>query len=525
MNAKLRARCCARAVGCSLTAIVLFMSSSAAWSLELNQADEERAALRRGQELFERNWKVEHRVDGQGDGLGPLFNDRSCVACHMQGGIGGGGPLSKNVDVLSVHKPKGSLESARRRLTSLHPGFADGTSAILHRFNGSQPSYDAMRAELLSIKLLSSGQLKFAELPNDGLRDLQVMKPYRLVKYGNTVLMLTARNTTPMFGLGLIELIPVDVLEKVAQQQTLEDPQVTGRLYGRYGWRGQIKTLGEFVRGACEVEMGLTPGPAPPAKTDLAAEFAADDTAAPAPRYDITDTECNEMTAFVASLPKPRVLKPATAEEDLRAMHGKALFAKIGCAVCHRPTLYSIDGIYSDLLLHDMGGSLSDPLASRPPDPPQIDEPAVRVTGTFGIAYYGDNGQKNSLTFNTSTVPGRRPPPPSPGEMQVFRQEWKTPPLWGMRDSAPYLHDGRAATVAEAVGWHGGEALQSAKKFANMPKADRADVVTFLMTLAAPDPADLPKRIVPAESPAGDFAGDAFGPQPQRVVEYQAGRP
>lgn len=524
MYANLRARCCARAVGCWLTVIVLIVSSGTAWSLELDQAEAERAALARGQELFERNWKVEHDPTRQRDGLGPLFNDRSCIACHMQGGIGGGGPLSKNVDVLTVHKPRGSLEAARRRLTSLHPGFADGSSTVLHRFNFSQASYDSNRAKVLGIKLSPEGNFPFAELPNDAARDLQVMVPYRKVKYGNVPLVLTARNTTPMFGLGLIELIPVDVLEKVAQQQTLEDPHVTGRLYGRFGWRGQIKTLGEFVRGACEVEMGLTPGPAPPTKTDPAAEFAAGNAAESAPRFDISDAECNEMTAFVASLPKPRRLQPADAEEDLRARHGEALFAKIGCAVCHRPTLYSIDGIYSDLLLHDMGGSLSDPLPSPAPDPPKIDEPAVRVTGTFGVTYYGANGERNVPTVNLSTVPGRRPPPISPGEMQVFRQEWKTPPLWGMRDSAPYLHDGRAATIEEAVGWHGGEALLSAKRFANMPQADRADVLTFFMTLAAPDPANLPKRIVPDES-GGDVAARQAAERRVEVVHYQAGRP
>jgi hypothetical protein len=414
-----------------------------------------------------------------------------------------------------IHSRKQALQE---RLVTLHPGFADAWSTVLHRFHSGSQAYDAQRDKLLGVKMTSEGDLLFGQMPNDAARDLQIMVPYRKLKYGNVTLMLTARSTTPMFGLGLIELIPVDALEKVAQQQPLEDPNVTGRLYGRYGWRGQMKTLGEFVRGACEVELGLTPGPAPPATPDPAAEFAAVGAPlAPAPRYDISDTECNEMTAFVASLPKPRVLQPATAEEDLRARHGKTQFAKIGCAVCHRPTLYSIDGIYSDLLLHDMGASLADPLPSPQPDPPKIEEPAVRVTAS--LTYYGGS---DPLRF--STVPNNRRPPPSPGEMQVFRQEWKTPPLWGVRDSAPYLHDGRAATLEEAVGWHGGEALQSAKRFANLSKNDRADVVTFLMTLAAPDPADLPKRIVPEES-SGDVAAHQAVQQPVAVVHYQAGKP
>ncbi len=39
----------------------------------------------------------------------------------------------------------------------------------------------------------------------------------------------------------------------------------------------------------------------------------------------------------------------------------------------------------------------------------------------------------------------------------ALQREWKTPPLWGVRDSGPYLHDGRAITIEEAIEWHGGE--------------------------------------------------------------------
>ena len=44
-------------------------------------------------------------------------------------------------------------------------------------------------------------------------------------------------------------------------------------------------------------------------------------------------------------------------------------------------------------------------------------------------------------------------------------EEWRTPPLWGLRDSAPYLHDGRAATLEEAIELHGGEASDLAARF------------------------------------------------------------
>ena len=66
------------------------------------------------------------------------------------------------------------------------------------------------------------------------------------------------------------------------------------------------------------------------------------------------------------------------------------------------------------------------------------------------------------------------------------RQEWRTPPLWGFRDSGPYLHDGRAATLEEAVALHGGEAANSAREFFGLAPRERQQVNAFLKTLAAP---------------------------------------
>src|SRR5262249_53578607 len=68
-----------------------------------------------------------------------------------------------------------------------------------------------------------------------------------------------------------------------------------------------------------------------------------------------------------------------------------------------------------------------------------------------------------------------------------LRREWKTPPLWGLRDSAPYLHDGRAATVAEAIRWHGGEAAGSRPRYFALDKDDQARILRFLATFAAPE--------------------------------------
>ncbi len=78
-------------------------------------------------------------------------------------------------------------------------------------------------------------------------------------------------------------------------------------------------------------------------------------------------------------------------------------------------------------------------------------------------------------------------------------REWKTPPLWGLRDSGPYLHDGRAATISEAIEAHGGEALSSLKRYRRLPGQKRWEILAFLETLAAPSPESLaaPTRPLP----------------------------
>ena len=86
--------------------------------------------------------------------------------------------------------------------------------------------------------------------------------------------------------------------------------------------------------------------------------------------------------------------------------------------------------------------------------------------------------------------------------------EWKTPPLWGVASSAPYLHDGRAANLEEAIRYHGGEASASRSAFAKLRPADRAALIGFLKTLVAPPTADPVPPANPApvgQQPAGFF--------------------
>ena len=123
------------------------------------------------------------------------------------------------------------------------------------------------------------------------------------------------------------------------------------------------------------------------------------------------------------------------------AGQGRGIFARIGCASCHLPTLrtgknrvHALDrktfAPYTDLLLHDMGPDLADIC--------------------LGLA--------------------------SPSE-------FRTEPLVGLRFAKHFLHDGRAATVERAIELHGGEGSRSRDRFAALSANERAAVVAFLKSL------------------------------------------
>ncbi|MDP6555933.1 MAG: hypothetical protein QGF59_30450 [Pirellulaceae bacterium] len=106
-----------------------------------------------GRDMFEREWKPGEPASPGGDGLGPNFNDVSCVACHNLGGVGGAGPVEKNIDILSLpHKMRVLNNVQLRHLAELHPGFFldDGeinTTIVLHRFSIT-PDYELRRARI-----------------------------------------------------------------------------------------------------------------------------------------------------------------------------------------------------------------------------------------------------------------------------------------------------------------------------------------------------------------------------------------
>ena len=182
------------------------------------------------------------------------------------------------------------------------------------------------------------------------------------------------------------------------------------------------------------------------------------------PTWTLRKTTAVALVAYVASLPAPVLVEPSQPSEARRMAAGGSLFKEIGCATCHTPTLGPVDGLYSDLLLHDLG-----PVNS-------------------GDGYYGSGGAAiPPLLVNGTSDTGASEQPTIIGALSP---EWRTTPLWGLRDSGPYMHDGKATSLEFAIKRHGGQAAQVAVRFEALSGEQKMQLRRFLHSLAAPPDAE-----------------------------------
>lgn len=290
---------------------------------------------------------------------------------------------------------------------------------------------------------------------------------------------IAERNPIPFFGLGLLALIEDDAILVNADPMDTNADGISGRpnfiagRIGRLGSKAQATDIEGFVRGPLNNHLGITSDPLPPdLKSQLpfapvgrmgtvemsslgigTARFAQ----VAAPNEPLTDDDNiadpeihpNQLFKLVAWASLLAVPQPET--PSALTLLGERHFNTWGCSDCHVPTLPSSHGaipLYSDLLLHDMGEKLAD-----------------------GI----------EMGFASGS-------------------EFRTAPLWGVVATGPYLHDGRAQTLREAIEMHGGEASESAKRFKNAEPSEQASVIEFLSSLGGRDQAS-PGLIDPAESP------------------------
>ncbi len=406
------------------------------------QTEVDAGTVEAGHTLFTHEWTPRDPLAAGGDGLGPVFNATSCAACHHQGGLGGSGGLKSNVTTFTVR----SVVPSSRAQSGIETVSGQAREGVVHAHAVSY-QYQETLAQI-------HPQLPATSQPT--LEQLVLLSGHsnKCVSFPRGV-HVSQRNTPALFGAKLIDEIPERVIIAGERSQRLkwamapaENEQLPagralrladGRV-GRFGWKAQTASLADFVQAACANELGLgnpgQPQPRPLARPDYQP-----------PGLDLTLEQCNQLTAFVASLPRPVERIPEDSAARERAFMGKMLFHGIGCAECHTPDLGSVEGIYSDLLLHRMGQEMVGGGSYGEPPLPKPD-------------------------FKPSEAP--RP------------DEWRTPPLWGVADSGPYMHDGRAATLVEAIELHGGQGASAAHRFFTSPKYLRDELIAFLKTLRAP---------------------------------------
>ena len=263
---------------------------------------------------------------------------------------------------------------------------------------------------------------------------------------------IARRVPIPLFGAGLVDAIPDDTLLALADPLDLDRDGVSGRApivedlatgelrVGRFGWKSQQPTLLAFGADAYLNEMGITSDLFPNEQSfGISPELMRLCDPIPDPE-DIRDraTGRRGIDNFESFM---QFLAPITRGPiDVQVQAGELMFDAIGCVACHVPSLQTGPNtnplfdrktvpLYSDLLLHDVG------------------------TGD-GI-----------------------------GQASAAPNEIRTPALWGLRFRRPLLHDGRAATVADAIRAHRVEAGLARQGFDDLDPAGRASLLAFLNSL------------------------------------------
>ncbi len=285
----------------------------------------------------------------------------------------------------------------------------------------------------------------------------------------------TVRSPIPFFGVGLLAEIPVEVILARSDPRDVDADGISGRpnfergFVGRFGRKAQLATLSGLVRLALLDHLGLTTDPLPPEIDAVPGPIGlptADQDGVDDP--ELAEADLEDLVAFVGLLAAPEPAPP-TAETE----RGRAVFADLGCVACHAPALDGPRGplpAYTDLLLHDLGPGLADELFV--------------------------------------------------GEAEAT--EHRTQPLWGLPPAGPYLHDGRADTIDEAILWHGGEAEPSRDRYAAGTDEERAAVVAFLRSLGGRGDVEAGDAEAPLE--LGEIGGPRRSLDPDSVARFDRGR-
>lgn len=412
-----------------------------------------------GNGLFRKLWVSSPSSTLASDGLGPMYNARSCQRCHLKDGRGHtpDGPHDSAVSLflrVSIPaEPSAEIPLIRDYLATL-PDPTYGNQLQDFALPGHAAEYRlVVNYDMLDIRL-SGGQSARLRKPTYDAADLG---------YGplHPKVMLSPRIAPQMIGLGLLEAIPTADILALADPEDSDGDGISGRpnvvwsrefdlpMLGRFGHKAGMPTLREQTAAAFAGDIGISsplfPEPHGECTDRQRACIGAPHGDGDDRGFEIDDQGLDLVTFYSRNLSVPA----RRGHDNPDVLRGKQLFHETGCASCHNPAFvthrlaqpsaqsFQLIWPYTDLLLHDMGDGLAD------------HRPEARATG----------------------------------------REWRTPPLWGIgmtqnvSGHSFFLHDGRARSLLEAILWHGGEAEKARQTVITMPPPDRAALIRFLESL------------------------------------------
>ncbi len=265
-----------------------------------------------------------------------------------------------------------------------------------------------------------------------------------------------------------------------------------------FGWKGTHSTLRRFAEEAFQVHHGMESGVlswqrrffstaplfASQATRDIMAAFASgdpNDLDGDGSRSELTEPMLTSIAVYLTLLPIPTVEPPRSPDLLQAFRQGQAAFNKVGCASCHKPAWIVQDPVWTERG-EASGASFRVQLDLRKDirNGAQLTNRDSEIVG-YPVLLYSDlrRHDMGSELSDPSPPPGAPPPriPPS---------HFLTRPLWGLADSGPYLHDGRAQTVSQAILMHGGEAAESRRQYQALPVQTQRAVQVFLFALSRP---------------------------------------
>lgn len=361
----------------------------------------------------------------------------ACADCHSVGGDDGAGSLTQNV---------------------------------MQRGDGDRTSSGDLRS---APALLGAGPVQ--RLASEMTAELQAARDAGIARARATNTPVTVGLTSK--GVAFGELV-------VAADGSVDTGKVVGvasdLVVRPFGWKGHQADLRGMVREAFRLHLGMV--------ATVEQEWISQGTLAPTAYgnalwtdvdNDGVSTEADDgmvttMVAYLAQLEVPVTRLPHDSTLQSLWSVGREFFSSAGCASCHRPRLVLNDPHFVTAPEMKVAGSpvhidvVHDGMQPKP----------MAVAGGFAVELFSDL-QRHHMG------PGLAAPNPQPAEGGAIAGDvWLTRPLWGLADSAPYLHDGRAATVRDAIVAHGGEADAARLAFEHAPLAQQQALLVYLLSLA-----------------------------------------